>query len=176
RVSSVFEWSGVDETAALVDGRRVCGIERRALGLDALALRVGAVARLEAQVRGLRVVPPRTRVVRDAEDDRVADLRREERAAHELHQVVVAEIRREHATVARRGEGRSDAQAHRLDAVAVEVEAREALAEALAHAVEPIGAPRTVGIDALRLPVVAGHMVGAREHDALHAVLSRRLI
>src|SRR5260221_6813197 len=73
---SVFERAGPHEGAALVDRGRIAGIERRRLRLDALALRIGRIARLEIEVRGLRVVPPRARVVGHAESHGMAHPRR----------------------------------------------------------------------------------------------------
>src|SRR5260221_1608113 len=173
---SVFERAGPPKGAALVDRGGIGRIERRRLRLDALALRVGRIARLEIEVRGLRVVPPLARVVGHPESDGMAHPRREKRAAHQLHQVFVAQVSGEHAAILYRGKRRTDPQAHGLDAVAVEIEAREILAEAFAHAVEPVRAYRVVGIDALRLLVETDDVVGAREDHALHAVAPHRFI
>jgi hypothetical protein len=73
----------------------------------------------------------------------VADDRRGQARDDEALEVVVAEPGGEHAAVLRLGERRADAQAHRLDAVAVEVEARQVLAERLADAVVAVGPHRS---------------------------------
>src|SRR5258708_8405051 len=109
---SVFERAGAHEGAALVDRRGIAGIERRRLRLDALALRIGRVARLETEVRGLRVIPPRARVVGHPESDGVAHLRREKRAAYQFHQVFVAEIGGEHAAILHGGKRKAEGQGH----------------------------------------------------------------
>ena len=84
--------------------------------------------------------------------------RREQGAAHEFHEVVVREERDQHARVARLAEGRADAQAHGLDAEAVEVVARQGLAEAFRHAVDAVRPQRHVGVDDLVLPGLYGDL------------------
>ena len=118
----------------------------------------------------------RVRVVGEAVDDAVPDHRRGQAGHHEALEIVVAQPGGEHAPVLRLGERRADAQAHRLQAVAVEVEARQVLAERLAQAVVAVGPHRIAGANDLVLAIEAGDVVRAREHDPADAVLARRFV
>ena len=111
-----------------------------------------------------------------AVDDAVPDHRRRQAGDDQPLQVVVAEPGGEHAPVLGLGKRRADAQAHRLEAVAVEVEARQVLAEGLAQAVVAVGPHRLARRDHLVLAIEAGDVVRAREHDPPHAVPARRLV
>src|SRR5690606_5376955 len=73
-VSVVAERAGCNEGAALVD---TCGVvsRRHRLRFDLVAKHFRAVLGLEAQVRGVAVVPPQVAVVRHAVDHGVADVR-----------------------------------------------------------------------------------------------------
>src|SRR6187399_1121689 len=166
----------LDEGAALEAGRRIAPVEDRLARLGRGAKLLRAVLRPKAEVRRRGVVPPGRRVVGDAVDDAAADDRRGEAGDDEALEVVVAEPGGEHAAVLRFGERRADAQAHRLDAVAVEVEAGDVLAERLAEAVVAVGPHRRGRVDDLVLPVEAGDVVRAREDDAPDAVPACRFV
>src|SRR6202012_1642373 len=95
---------------------------------------------------------------------------------HDALEIVVAQPRREHAAVLRLGEGGPDAHAHRLHAIAVEIELREVFAERLADAVVAVRPRRHLWIDHFALAVETRHMVRAREHDAPDALLASRFV
>ena len=82
----------------------------------------------------------------------------------------------QHAPVLGLGIRRADAQADRLDAVAVPVELGQVFAEAFAEAIEPVGAHGVAWADDLVLAIEAGDVVAAGKDDALDAVGSRRLV
>ena len=122
------------------------------------------------------VVPPQGMVVRHAIDDAVPDDGRAQRRHHQALQVVVAQPGGQHAPVLGLGKRRAYAQAHGFQAITVPIKLRQVFAKGLAHAVQAVRAHRVARIDHLVLPVKPGDMVGAGEHDALDALLARRLV
>ena len=153
------------ERAALQHGHGIGGRGRRRR-FDLFAELLRRVAWHEAQMRRAAVVPPGVRIRGHAEHDRMADVLREKAAAQEIVKIVVAHPARHHAAVLRLGKHGADADAHGLDAVAVEIHLRHVFAEGLGQAVVTIGAFARGGVDSFVLPIETRDVIRAREHDA----------
>src|SRR6266446_8153613 len=106
----------------------------------------------------------------------MVDARREQRAAHELNQVVVAQIAHHYAGVLWLGKRRADAQADGFNAEAIEIVARQGLAEALGDGIKAIRAQRYIDADGFGLPIKADDMARARINDAPDLMPVRSLI
>ena len=106
----------------------------------------------------------------------MAHVWREQALFDELHEIVVAEPGAHHAAVLGLGEGRANAHADGLDAIAIEVEARHVFTERFGQAVVTIRPAAHVGVELFVLLVKADHMVGAGKHHALDAVAARRFV
>src|SRR5690606_14998668 len=116
------EGAGRDEGAALVYRHRVTRLGR-GLGFDLAAENLRTVLGLEAEMRGQVVVPPDVAIGRHAIDDGMADIRGEEGALQQMGEIAIAEPGGHHSSILRFGKRGADPDAHRLDAVAVEIEA-----------------------------------------------------
>ncbi len=127
-------------------------------------------------MRGLAVVPPDVAVRGHAVDDGVAQLGSKQAAAHQLREVAIAQPGGEHAAVLGFGKGGADAQAGGLDAIAVEVEARQVFPIRLGQAVVAVGPARGVRIEYLVLLVEADHVVRTGEHDPLDPMAARAFV
>src|SRR3990167_3581773 len=164
------------EATTLVDRGRVGDVGLGGAGIDGLAEWVRTVLRHVAHVAGCAVVIPGHRVVRHAEDRRVAQDGRSQAGGDQAVQVVKAEPAGQHAAVPGFGKRGADAHAGGLDAVAVVIHAGQVFTKRLAHAIQAVGAGRVVQRDGFALLVEAGHVVGAGKHHALHAKLAGRFV
>ena len=122
------------------------------------------------------VVPPDAFVRRGTVNHRVFDAGGEQGLFDQLCQVVVAEPGAQHAAVQGFGEGGTDADADRLDAIAVEVELRHVFTEGFGQAVVAVRAAQHRGVERFGLFVKADHMVRAGEHHPFHAMAARGFI
>src|SRR6266852_5431722 len=122
-------WSALIPFADRIGRQLEVGGQRRG------AVILGAALRPVAEAKGRAVVPPPARIVRDAVENLVADVRVLEPDADELNEVLRLQPDRQPALVRRRVADVADAQAGDAQAVLEGIERGERLAERLAGAV-----------------------------------------
>ena len=145
------------------------GLRSQRLVAKILALALRAIAVAERRL----VVPPPARIVRDAEEDLVADVRVFEPDAHELHQVLGLEPDRQSAPVGRNVGQVADPDAGDAQTVLERVERSDGFAERLAHAVAGVRAHRVIDPDAAAARIEPDRVVRRSKHHALDAMAAR---
>src|SRR4029450_4913947 len=139
------------------------------------AVLLGAALWAIAEAEGRAVIPPTARVVGDAVEYLVANLRVLEADANELQEILRRNPDRAPPPVDRHIAEIADTDAGDAQSVFERIQRRDRLAECLADAVPAVGTQRSIDSYAPLARVKADHMIRGCEHPPLDAVTTRRL-